>query len=81
MNQEVILTRKKASDQKVMVQVDQATQEAKVDIINLNLQIENIEVVLMLQKEMKEDDKDQLQENQALDDEVVIQKENSFLKF
>lgn len=51
MNLDEIFMRKKAMEVETLVQLDQATQEAKVDIINLNLQIENIEVVLMLQKE------------------------------
>jgi alpha-galactosidase len=75
----VVLTRKKVSDQETLVQIDQAFLEMTVLTKKLKITTLNTKVVHTLQKESKEDDKDQLQENLVQDEEVVtLQEEGNY---
>jgi exosome complex RNA-binding protein Rrp42 (RNase PH superfamily) len=76
----VDLMRKKVMVQEILVQVDPSILEMTVLTKKLKITTLNTKVVHTLQKETKEDDKDQLQENLVQDEEVVILKENNYLK-
>jgi hypothetical protein len=82
MIQKVVLMRKKAMVLEILILANQLLQKEKVLIKNLMIKQVITRVLLMLQKEMKEDDKDQLQENQVqVDDEVdFLKKDDNFEK-